>query len=74
MIEDESKQAARIRTFSLCPVSENERAKNAVSHSDNSHLVSKLSDGTLALDVGFHIRGRSSKTLATLGRGVDADI
>jgi hypothetical protein len=60
--------------FSLVPDPENERAKRAVAHSDNSHNVSTLSDGTLALDVGFHIRGKSSTTLATLGRGVDADI
>jgi hypothetical protein len=26
------------------------------------------------IDVGFHIRGKSSTTLATLGRGVEADI
>ncbi|KAI4119822.1 MAG: hypothetical protein LQ338_007227, partial [Usnochroma carphineum] len=58
--------------FSLLPI--NERAKNAISHPDNRHLVSTLSDGELALDVGFHIRGKSTNTLATLGRGIDADI
>jgi hypothetical protein len=60
--------------FSLAPVSGNERAERIVSHQDNSHLVSTLTNGTLALDVGFHIHGKSSKTLVTLGRGVDADI
>jgi hypothetical protein len=60
--------------FSLRPIRGNERAERVVSHPDNSHHVSTLSDGTLALDVGFHIRGKSSKTLTTLGRGVDADI
>jgi hypothetical protein len=61
--------------FSLVPdPPENERAKDVIAHPDNSHLVSTLPNGTLALDVGFHIRGKSSKTLATLGRGVDADI
>jgi hypothetical protein len=61
--------------FSLVPdPPENERAKDVIAHPDNSHLVSTLPNGTLALDVGFHIRGKSSKTLATLGRGVDTDI
>lgn len=60
--------------FSLFPYKGNERAERLVSHSNNNHNVSTLSDGTLALDVGFHLRGKSSKTLATLGRGVDADI
>jgi len=58
----------------LRPKPGNERAERVVSHPDNSHHVSTLSDGTLALDVGFHIRGKSSTTLATLGRGVEADI
>jgi len=60
--------------FSLLPVRGNERAERVVSHPDNSHHVSTLSDGALALDVGFRIRGKSSKTLATLERGVEADI
>ena len=60
--------------FSLRPVQGNVRAKNAVSHPNNDHLAFKMSDGSLALEVGFHIRGTSSKTLAILGRGVDADI
>jgi hypothetical protein len=60
--------------FSLVPVLGNERAKRAIAHPDNSHHLSTLSDGALALDIGFHIRGKSSNTLAILGRGVDADI
>ena len=60
--------------FSLLPVCGNERAERPVSHPDNIHHVSTLSSGVEALDVGFHIRGKSSKTLATLGRGIDADI
>jgi hypothetical protein len=60
--------------FSLVPDNENERAKDAIAYLDNSHLVSTLPNGKLALDVGFHIRGKSSKTLVTLGRGINADI
>jgi hypothetical protein len=59
--------------FSLRPF-ENERAERLVSHPNNDHNASTLSNGALALDVGFHLRGKSSKTLATLGRGVNADI
>lgn len=58
--------------FSLVP--ENKRAKDAVAHPSNSYLVSTVSkDGTLALDIGFHIRSQSCNTLATLGRN-DTDI
>jgi hypothetical protein len=60
--------------FSLVPVKGNERAKRAVAHPDNIRHVSTFSNGREALDVGFHIRGRSSTTLATLGRGTEADI
>lgn len=60
--------------FSLGPVEKCERAKHAIAHPDNAHLVSRGSKGTPVLDVGFHIRGKSSTTLATLGRGVEADI
>ncbi|KAF2258233.1 kinase-like protein [Lojkania enalia] len=60
--------------FSLRPYHKNERAERLVAHSNNSHNVSTLSDSTLALDVGFHLHGKSSKTLVTLGRGVDTDI
>ncbi len=59
--------------FSLIPVRGNDRAKDVVANSANSHLVSKLSNGALALDIGFHIRSKSSDTLATLGRS-DTDI
>lgn len=59
--------------FSLRPYG-SERAERLVSHPNNNHNVSTLSDGTLALDVGFHLRGNSTKTLVTLGRGVDVDI
>ncbi len=60
--------------FSLCPVYENERAERVVSYLDNSHHVLTLSDSALALDVGFYIHRKSSKTLTTLGRDLDADI
>jgi len=56
--------------FSLQPI--NDRAKDVVTHTENSSFVSTLDDGTLALDIG-HIRSKSYKTtLATLGR--DGDI
>ncbi|KAJ5799399.1 uncharacterized protein N7518_001467 [Penicillium psychrosexuale] len=58
--------------FSLQPL--NEQAKKVVSHPWNQHLTSKLSDGTVVLDIGFHIQSRSRQTIATLGRGGDADI
>jgi serine/threonine protein kinase len=54
--------------FSLKPL--NQRAEKAVTDRSNAHLVSKLRDGDLALDVG-HVRttaGDDSTTLATLGR------
>jgi hypothetical protein len=60
--------------FSLFPHYKNERAKCAVSYSDNIHHVSTLSSGKEALNVGFHIRGKSSITLITIRRGVEADI
>ena len=60
--------------FSLCPYNGNKRAEGLVSHPNNDHNVSKLSDGTPVLDVGFHLRGKSSETLAMLGRGADVDI
>ena len=59
--------------FSLIPKDGNERAKRVVSHPDNIRHVSTIF-GVEALDVGFHIRGKSSTTLATLGRGIEADI
>jgi hypothetical protein len=60
--------------FSLCSKPRNERAERVVSYLDNIRHVSTLSDGVEALNVGFHIRGKSSTTLATLGRGIKADI
>lgn len=57
--------------FSLKPL--NERAEQVVRHPCNRHLASKQTDGTLALDIGFHIRSTSRHTVATLGRG-DTDI
>ncbi|CDM30302.1 hypothetical protein DTO013E5_9283 [Penicillium roqueforti] len=62
----------RLALFSLRPL--NERAKNVASHPGNKHLTSKLNDGTIVLDIGFHIRSRSRHTIATLGRGGDADL
>ena len=63
-----------VALFSFVPNPENKRAERDVAHPDNTHYVSTLSDGTLALDVGFHICGKSYKTLVTLGQGVNADI
>jgi hypothetical protein len=60
--------------FSLVANPENERAERVISHPDNIRYVLTLSNGVKALDVGFHIRGKSFTTLATLGRGVKADI
>jgi hypothetical protein len=60
--------------FSLYPFEENKRAECLISYPNNNHNVSTLFDGTLALDIGFHLRGNSSKTLAIIGRGFDIDI
>jgi hypothetical protein len=60
--------------FSLSPVPGNEQAKNAIAHPANSHLVSTSPSGVLVLDIGFDIHRSSHKTLATLGRGLQADI
>jgi len=57
--------------FSLEPL--NDRARDVVTNPNNSHLVSALPDGVLALDIGFHIRSQSRNTLAMLGRN-NADI
>ena len=59
--------------FSLVPDPENNQAKDVVAYSANSYLVSILSDGILALDIGFHICSRSCNTFATLGCN-DTDI
>lgn len=60
--------------FSLCPFEGNEQAEHIVSHSNNDHNILTLSNGTLALNVGFHLYGKSSKTLAILGQGINANI
>jgi hypothetical protein len=60
--------------FSLIPSPGNARAEAVIAHPANRHLTSTLSDGKLALDIGFLIAGNPSKVLATLGRGVDANI
>ena len=60
--------------FSLFPKPGNERAESIVFHPENVRHVSVLSTGHKALDVGFQMRGKSSTTLATLGRGIEADI
>ena len=60
--------------FSLLPKLGNERAERAVSHPDNIRHVSVLSTGDKCIDVGFQLHGKSSTTLATLGRSVEADI
>ena len=60
--------------FSLHPVRGNERGERVISHPDNSHHVSISPNGVLVLDVGLHIHGKSSQTLATLGRDRDADV
>jgi hypothetical protein len=60
--------------FSLVPKLGNKRAKRAVAHLDNIHYVSTLSNSVQALNVSFHIRSKLSTTLATLRRGVEADI
>ncbi|KAJ9155641.1 Serine/threonine-protein kinase 33 [Pleurostoma richardsiae] len=56
--------------FSLLPL--NERAEAVLAHQSNGHLVSRLEDGKLALDIG-HVRPMSggNATLATLGRNGD---
>ena len=60
--------------FSLVPFEGNANAEAALAHSDNRHLVWTEEDGSiLKLDVGFHIRSKSSTTLATIGRN-DTDI
>ncbi|KAF2022282.1 kinase-like protein [Aaosphaeria arxii CBS 175.79] len=60
--------------FSLCPYSENEGAMLCINHPENLHNVSRQQKGGYGLDVGFHLPGSSSGTLATLGRGIGVDI
>ncbi|CAH0042924.1 unnamed protein product [Clonostachys rhizophaga] len=57
--------------FSLLPA--NPRAKKALEHPENAHLVSDISSDAhspeiYALDVGLHIGSASRYTLATIGR------
>lgn len=59
--------------FYLVAYDNNQNAKDALAHSDNRHHVWMREDGTLALDIGFNIRSRSSAILATIGRN-DTDI
>ena len=62
-------QPHSLALLSLKPI--NPRAEQVVAHPSNAHLVSRLEDGTLALDVG-HVRSISGhNTLATLGRNGD---
>ncbi|EEH06284.1 serine/threonine-protein kinase ppk11 [Histoplasma capsulatum G186AR] len=63
--------------FSLVPL-EN-RARAALDHPDNSHLVSTFNDENgnqvAGIDIGFHIGSTSRYTLATLGRsGADVTV
>ena len=60
--------------FSLVLVCRNKQAKYTVAYPDNIYYVSILSNSREALDVGFHICGKSSTTLAILGQGIKADI
>lgn len=46
----------------------NEQGHAAIAYPLNSHLVSRLEQGELVLDVGYNIRSNSRNTLATLGR------
>ncbi|KAH0832573.1 hypothetical protein FOPE_01142 [Fonsecaea pedrosoi] len=52
----------------------NHRAERVLSHPENRHLISTRADGQLTFDIGFPLRGQSPTTLATLGRGTNADI
>jgi hypothetical protein len=60
--------------FSLCPYHKNERAERLITYLNNGYNVLILSHSTLALDVGFYLRGKSSKTLVILGRGINTNI
>lgn len=61
----------RFTLFSLVP--QNKRAEEVVADPLNQQFTSTLDDGTVVLDIGFHVRSKSCNTLATLGRG-DTDI
>ncbi|KAI1414396.1 kinase-like domain-containing protein [Hypoxylon sp. FL1857] len=58
--------------FSLVP--NNQQAQEVMRNSYNAHLVSKHSDGVLALDIGHVLSRNPRTTLATLGRQSDSDI
>ncbi|KAI3334146.1 kinase-like domain-containing protein [Ustulina deusta] len=59
-----------LAVFSLKPL--NQRACDVVNHPANDRLVSRLIDGTLALDVGHFVsESGDAMTLATLGRNAD---
>ena len=60
--------------FSLHPYNQNELAKSAIAHPSNVNLASTDHNGSPVLAVGFHGRGESFATLATLGRGPEVDI
>lgn len=59
--------------FSLVPL--NERAERVLAHLSNQHLVSRVEDGSLGLNIG-HVRSISGNdnTLATLGRNGDVTV
>lgn len=57
--------------FSLVPLTG--EAKQVLNYAGNKHLVSRLVDGRLAIDVG-HLPFKSASILATLGRAEDATI
>ncbi|KAG5970518.1 hypothetical protein E4U55_001637 [Claviceps digitariae] len=59
--------------FSLVPYNNNEPARRAVAHPANAHLVSTSPHGE-GLEVGVHINGSTSKTLAILGRAPPSNI
>lgn len=61
--------------FSLLPESlDDQRAISIIKHVNNRYLFSPMPDGTPALSIGLNNHRKSPKTLATLGRGPEADI
>jgi hypothetical protein len=52
----------------------NEQAKDVIAYPDNSYLVLILPNSILALDIGFYICKKLSKTLIILRQSVNADI
>ncbi|KAF8846778.1 kinase-like protein [Acephala macrosclerotiorum] len=59
-------QPHHLALFSLA--ARNDRAHEVIAHQSNSHLISKLPNEALGINVGFNIRSKSRGTLATLGR------